>query len=307
MKNLLQQSLNKKNFSWFITGFTDAEGCFYISVVKNPQFKTGWKVLAFFEIHIHKKDIQLLKDIKEVLGGVGRIIPKGKNAYSFRVNILKELLNTIIPHFDNYPLITQKFADYLLWKRVVFMMKEGKHLTNIGIKDIINIKASLNKGLSSDLYHNFEQVIPVSRLLVENQKIPDEAWFSGFASGDGSFFIRIGKSLNKVKFKVQLVFAVSQHIRDEKLLKSFRSYLGCGFLRIHNNRNIADYICSNFEDIYNKIIPFFKEHNIKGIKSKDFCDWVKVAEYIKKKEHLTLEGYTNILKIKSTMNKGRKL
>jgi len=26
---------------WFLTGFTNAEGCFYISITKNSEFKTG--------------------------------------------------------------------------------------------------------------------------------------------------------------------------------------------------------------------------------------------------------------------------
>jgi hypothetical protein len=63
---------------------------------------------------------------------------------------------------------------------------------------------------------------------------------------------------------VQLVFTVSQHIRDEELLKSFVDYLDCGNYRAHNDREIGDYICSSFEDIYNKIIPFFNKYPILG-------------------------------------------
>ena len=27
---------------WFITGFTDAEGCFMCNMVKKPKYKAGW-------------------------------------------------------------------------------------------------------------------------------------------------------------------------------------------------------------------------------------------------------------------------
>jgi hypothetical protein len=43
-----------------------------------------------------------------------------------------------------------------------------------------------------------------------------------------------------------------------------------------------------------KIIPFFKKHNIIGEKSKDFADWCKVAELIKAKDHLTSSGLDEI-------------
>ena len=44
------------------------------------------------------------------------------------------------------------------------------------------------------------------------------------------FFIKIHKNRNKVGIGVQLVFLqrVSQHIRDEELLKSFITFFNCG-------------------------------------------------------------------------------
>ena len=47
----------------------------------------------------------------------------------------------------------------------------------------------------------------------------------------GCFFIKVNKNRNKALCKqvgVQLVFQVSQHIRDQELLKSFVSYFNCG-------------------------------------------------------------------------------
>ena len=42
------------------------------------------------------------------------------------------------------------------------------------------------------------------------------------------------------------------------------------------------------------------------MKALDFDDFCKVADMMKKKEHLTKEGLQEILKIKERMNKGRK-
>jgi LAGLIDADG endonuclease len=51
---------------------------------------------------------------------------------------------------------------------------------------------------------------------------------AGFITGEGCFFIKVNKSRHTAGVGVQLVFQVSQHIRDQELLKSFVSYFNCG-------------------------------------------------------------------------------
>jgi len=51
---------------------------------------------------------------------------------------------------------------------------------------------------------------------------------SGFITGEGCFFIKVNKGRNKGGIGVHLVFQVTQHKRDEELLKSFVTYLKCG-------------------------------------------------------------------------------
>jgi len=45
----------------FLTGFTDAEGSFWVSISKNKILNTGWRAKLYFEIHIHNKDQVLLE------------------------------------------------------------------------------------------------------------------------------------------------------------------------------------------------------------------------------------------------------
>lgn len=54
-------------------------------------------------------------------------------------------------------------------------MKNGEHLTDTGIKEIVNLRASINTGLSQIFKAGFPQPIPVPRPLVEEQGIPSEA------------------------------------------------------------------------------------------------------------------------------------
>lgn len=149
--NIKTSSMNLLNIPWFVTGFTDAEGCFTIIMRKSPRSSTGWKIEANFIINLHKKDVELLKRIQEFFGGIGCISKERNGCRDFTVSSLDQIITGILPHFDKYPLITQKLADYLLFREVVLMMKQGKHLTSEGLKAIINIRASMNRGLTPAL------------------------------------------------------------------------------------------------------------------------------------------------------------
>ena len=79
--------------------------------------------------------------------------------------------------------------------------------------------------------------------------------------------------------------------------------LRSGLFNYHGvNSKSGVFITRKFSDISDKIVPFFKNHEIKGIKRKDFEDWYKAVELIRAKAHLTEEGVKKIRGIKSGMN-----
>ena len=113
-----------------------------------PHF-TGINLLYSFAITLHKKDLDLLRKIK-LFFGVGYIVPVCQDKVCYAVSSVKDLINVIIPHFDKYPLLTQKRADFVLFTSAIIFISQGEHLrawgTNEGINQIIAIKASMNKG-----------------------------------------------------------------------------------------------------------------------------------------------------------------
>ena len=98
---------------WFLTGFADAAGSFIISIYKNDNAKLKWRVSAYFSIHIHVKDVLLLDLIQKALG-VGRLRKNNENTVLLRVSDIQEL-EVIIDHFKNYPLVSAKHSDFLLF------------------------------------------------------------------------------------------------------------------------------------------------------------------------------------------------
>ena len=140
LNNRLFSTLTYKVKPWFFTGFTDAEGCFQIKIQSNDKLKIKWRVRPVFSITLHNKDLQLLENIKNFIG-VGHI-SKTKNSAIFAVESLKEI-PVIINHFDNYPLITQKISDYLLFKKCFEIINKGEHLNKVGFFEILSLKSSL--------------------------------------------------------------------------------------------------------------------------------------------------------------------
>ena len=175
----------------WLTGFADGEGSFSLSIVRSKINKIDWAVRPRFQITQHAKDWTQLEAVKKYLG-VGRISKERSESLQFRVASLKEL-EAVINHFDQYPLITQKSADFELWKRVIGLMKSQEHLTPDGLRKIVALKASMNLGLSEKLKMAFPDVVPAERPIVELPQTIDPNWLAGFSSGEGSFLINIFK------------------------------------------------------------------------------------------------------------------
>lgn len=289
--------------AWFITGFTDAEGCFFIGVQKSNKVKTNWEVQPEFKIELHSKDILILKKFKKFFG-VGKISSKGDKA-AYRVKSVKDLL-TIITHFDNYPLITNKYANYMLFKSIFRLILSKEHLTNEGLLKIFRLKASLNNGLPERLKAYFPGIEPVSRPSIPSIQIKDPQWLCGFVSGEGCFLIDTYKSKTTLGVGVTLRFKIAQHSRDRDLMEYLKKYFNCGYFNNKPTDNVGEFIVAKFSDIKEKIIPFFSENTIVGVKYWDFIDFKRGAELIENKLHLTSTGLEQILLIKASMNKGRK-
>jgi len=297
--SVLQCNKNKLH-PYYITGFVDGEGCFSINVRPRPNRGKGYAVELVFKITLSSKDKLLLKEIKNYFG-VGRLLTQG-SSISYCVKSLNEL-QVIVNHFDNYPLISNKWSDYQLFKQVFELMLQKEHLNSEGLNKIVSIKAVSNRGWSDKLRALFPKIIPALRPSVKSQIIPDPHWVSGFVEGEGSFYIKIS-SKNLVSFR----FLVTQHVRDVELLKSLIIYLKCGYyLPRSNSVSHGDYFVTDLEDIKCKILPFFEKFPLQGNKLKDLFDFKKAVELKGggNRTPLTTKNLADIKQIKQGMNKKR--
>jgi hypothetical protein len=101
------------------------------------------------------------------LGGIGNITKHGKDSLQYRVTSHKDLL-VLIDHFEKFPLMTQKRADYELFKQALYLVYRKEHLTLEGFFFInlkivaLRLRASVNLGLSDELKEAFTDILPVT-------------------------------------------------------------------------------------------------------------------------------------------------
>ena len=150
---------------------------------------------------------------------------------------------------------------------------------------------------------SFPTVEPINRPIVEFTNIKNFNWIRGFIEAEGSFQVITQNTNNKIT--VSLRFSITQHIKDEVLLNNFVTYLNCGRYYKWPIRNEGQYLVTVFSDISEKIIPLLNEYPLLGVKKEDYLDFVKIAELIKSKYHLTEQGVEEIKLIKSNMNSRR--
>lgn len=169
----------------YVTGFSDGEASFSVSITKDSSRTIGWRVIPSFQIGTDAKDKDLLFLIQAYFG-VGKVYRGEKNIYRFMVRSIIDL-RVILDHFDKYPLKTQKLADFYLFKQVVDIIRQVEYLTPKELQQIVNVRASINKGLSDELNTVFPDTVPVSRPVISNQEIKDPYWLSGFTDAEGTF------------------------------------------------------------------------------------------------------------------------
>lgn len=124
-----------------------------VQIVKNNKLKLGWRILLHFQLSLHSKDIALLELTQSYFKGVGYIYTE-RQASVYRISS-REDLAVLVSHFNKYSLITKKFADYWLLMDILDLFNRKAPLTTEGLREIVNLRASLNNGLSKVLSEAF--------------------------------------------------------------------------------------------------------------------------------------------------------
>ena len=131
--------LNLDN-AW-LSGFTDAKGCFTSSVLTSKT--TGKTIVSVrYVIYQKKNDMVFSKNLAELLNGYGTNI-KSYNGFTTVVNHGK--LNKILHYIKSNPLKTKKHLSYCKWLKVYFLVKDKKHFTVEGLTTMKSLIKTINQ------------------------------------------------------------------------------------------------------------------------------------------------------------------
>ncbi len=73
----------------------------------------------------------------------------GNNLIKCQVRSITDLA-IVIAHSEKYPLITQKWADYQLFKQAFEIVNRKEHLSFSGLEKILSLRASINSPTQSE-------------------------------------------------------------------------------------------------------------------------------------------------------------
>ena len=131
--------------SW-VVGFVDGEGCFSVSVHRNPLVRRtrGWQLAAAFQVYQHEDHRSVLEELAGFFG-CGAIRPKGPNSrvVTYSVQHLRELDESVIPFFEHHPLRV-KTHDFASFAQIVRAMRRKEHLTERGFERLVCLAYGMN-------------------------------------------------------------------------------------------------------------------------------------------------------------------
>ena len=125
----------------WLAGFTQADGCFHISIAKSKTHKTGFSVRLEYSLNQNDKlPLELLFETCKL----GNLSQYHTGIWCYKSAGFKTAY-FLINYFDTYSLFAGKYISYLKFRKVYIMITEGKHLEE---KGIIKIRSIATKGSS---------------------------------------------------------------------------------------------------------------------------------------------------------------
>ena len=133
-----------ERIGWYIAGFADGEGSFNVSFRPRSDYKSPWKVSLCF--NISQKDRVTLALIKRYFG-CGTIRGRPDGVWYFEVNNLTAIWENVIPFFREHGFLSaKKKRDFSKFCQIAQIMRSNQHLTEGGIRTILEIRREMNDG-----------------------------------------------------------------------------------------------------------------------------------------------------------------
>ena len=140
------------NDAW-LSGFSDAEGCFNVSITINKRYALGSVIKLRFLLD--QKNETILNSVKSLFGfGKVTLRKETEDVYRYTATGFSRM-NGIRPYFDKYPLKTKKSISLQKWSLVHDMVINKEHLFKEGLEKIRIFQKQINLNNSMTIKTGF--------------------------------------------------------------------------------------------------------------------------------------------------------
>ena len=128
----------------YLSGYIDGEGCFCVSINKSTRHKFGWEIRPSFSVSQNGDRAEVLEILKQYFA-CGTIRPdRSDKTLKYEVRSLTDLVERVIPHFEENPLFSSKRRDFELFAEICRLMYQSEHLTERGLGRIVEMALEMN-------------------------------------------------------------------------------------------------------------------------------------------------------------------
>lgn len=284
-RNYTKARPNKNLKPWQVTGYTDSEGSFICTIIKTGTGKTGFKVSLEYKVTQKDHSEGILIELYNYFNCGSIIIDNRKSGTKkYRVVSLSDILNKIIPHFENYPCITSKFLNYTEFKLIAELMAEKKHLEKEGMSKIINLASKMNTLRPFEEKFNFLKIGFTHEIINNLKNLPLE-WVQTFLDGDSMFYnyVQYNNNQSLAILKCDSSLEISQSSHDVIVLLAIKNFFNGGYIKpkynyldmleSKNSRSVNNYILRDTD----LIINFVDKYPMMTRKQLDYISWKKIV------------------------------
>jgi hypothetical protein len=143
----LRKSIKNRVFVEYLSGYIDGEGCFSVSFTKRDSFNVGFETKPSFTVSQNYDRAEVLYLTQEYFEAGHMRRDTSDNTIKYEIRRLNELINKVIPHFEQYPLLSAKQKDFEIFKKICLRMQNNEHLTLEGFTEIVKLAYSMNGAL----------------------------------------------------------------------------------------------------------------------------------------------------------------
>src|SRR5436305_3054138 len=129
------------------------------------------------------------------------------------------------------------------------------------------------------------------------------SYISGFIDGEGCFCVSFQPSRrHRFGWEVRPSFSVSQNADRAQLLYRIQEMWGCGFIRPDRSDRTVKYEVRKVEDLVSVVTPHFRAYPLLSGKMDDVNRLAAICEMIHADQHLTEDGFREIVRLAMLMN-----